>query len=110
VSISAGDVVRVDFGHPVGSEAGFVRPAIVVTATAALGDNPRTMQVVPTTTNIDRGYVTDVAVDGLSRDSVAQCHLVTTIAAGAIVEGDLGNIGPAALAAIRSVLADLLDV
>ena len=27
-----GDVVRVDFGTPIGSETGFVRPAVVVTS------------------------------------------------------------------------------
>ena len=31
----SGDVYQVDFGSPLGSEAGFVRPAVVITDDAA---------------------------------------------------------------------------
>lgn len=48
----AGDVVEVDFGVPIGSEPGFVRPAIVVTADAFLRFRPTTVFVVPLTSTI----------------------------------------------------------
>ena len=47
--MNAGDVVTVDFGMPIGSEAGFRRPGIVVTADAFLRFRPTTVFVVPLT-------------------------------------------------------------
>lgn len=44
-----GDVVDVDFGTPVGSEAGFVRPAVICTADPFLRFRPSTLYVVPLT-------------------------------------------------------------
>jgi len=37
-----GDVIDVDFGTPVGSEAGFLRPAVVCTTDAFLRFRPAT--------------------------------------------------------------------
>jgi mRNA-degrading endonuclease toxin of MazEF toxin-antitoxin module len=95
--MQAGDIVRVDFGVPLGSEPGFERPAVVVT------------------TNVIRRLPSEVAItaDGLVVDSSAQCHLSTTISIARVMDGSntaLGNIGPASLAQLRSVLADLLDI
>ena len=44
-----GDVVMVDFGIPLGSETGFRRPGVVVTADAFLRFRPSTVFVVPLT-------------------------------------------------------------
>ncbi len=108
----AGDVVSVDFGVPIGSEPGFVRPAVVVTADLILDAAPRTIHVVPITGNVERSLPTEVPVDGsgLDRPSVAQCHLCSVVSADRLVDDQGGSIGPAALAEIRSLLADLLDI
>ncbi len=108
----AGDVVRVDFGTPMGSEAGFQRPAIVVTANAVLQMNPRTIHVVPITGNTRRRLPSEVpvAADGLPIDSTAQCHLSTTISVARLIDPGTGNVGPASLSQLRSLLADLLDI
>ena len=108
----AGDVVRVDFGVPAGSEPGFVRPAVVVTADAVLAHRPRTVHVAPVTSNAGRRFPTDVCVsaEGLEMDSVAQCHLCTVISVDRIVEHAYGPIGAVGLAQVRAVLADLLDI
>ncbi len=108
----AGDVVRIDFGVPAGSEPGFVRPAVVVTADLVLRARPRTVHVVPITSNVGRGLPTEVPVlaGGLDLPSVAQCHLCTVVSTERIVEDELGAIGPSALAQVRSLLADLLDI
>lgn len=45
-----GDIVTVDFGTPVGSETGFLRPAVVLVADAFLRLRPSTVFVVPLTT------------------------------------------------------------
>lgn len=109
----AGDLVRVDFGIPIGSGPGFVRPAIVVTADLILAGRPRTMHVVPVTSNVVRRLPTeiDVKAASLTVPSVAQCHLCTVVSAEHLVEGSIGdNVGAVTLAQIRSVLADLFDI
>jgi mRNA interferase MazF len=108
----AGDVVRVDFGVPAGSEPGFVRPAVVVTADGVLAHRPRTVHVAPVTSNVARSLPTDVRVtaEGLEMDSVAQCHLVTVVSVERIVEHGYGPVGAVGLAQVRSVLADLFDL
>ena len=108
---AAGDVIGVDFGIPLGSEAGNPRPAVVVTSSTIMSHHPRTFQVVPVTST-RREWPTDIDVEaeGLA-DSVAQCHLLTTIPVErAIMTDSYGTIGPVALAQIRSILADILDL
>jgi mRNA interferase MazF len=107
-----GDIVAVDFGVPAGSEPGFVRPAIVVTAELVLEGHPRTIHVVPVTSNTRRSLPTEIPIEaaGLDRPSAAQCHLCTVISIERIIDHDQGNIGAAVLEQIRSTLADLLDI
>lgn len=108
----AGDVVGVDFGVPKGSEPGFVRPAVVVTADLILQARPRTIHVVPITSNTTRSLPTEIVVSatGLEQPSAAQCHLCTVVSSERLTGGDRGNVGAAALAQVRSVLGDLLDI
>jgi len=108
----AGDVVGVDFGVPVGSEPGFVRPAIVVTADLILPARPRTVHVVPITSNTSRSLPTEIVVSaaGLDKSSMAQCHLCTVVSAERVARDERGNVGAVSLAEIRSVLGDLLDI
>jgi len=109
----AGDVVTVDFGMPAGSGPGFEHPAIVVTADLIVTRRPRTFHVVPVTSNVQRAMATDVPVDadGLTKNSVAQCHLLTVTEIERVKDdGGRGHVGPAVLAQLRSVIADLLDL
>lgn len=108
----AGDVIWVDFGVPAGNEPGFVRPAVLVTADLILSGRPRTVHVVPVTTNVAGSLPTEVRIEaaGLDRPSAAQCHLCAVISTSRIVSADHGSIGGASVAQIRSVLADLLDI
>lgn len=110
--MKAGDVVDVDFGVPVGSEPGFVRPAIVVTADLILEARPRTVHVVPITSNTSQSLPTEVLVAAarLDRPSMAQCHLCTVVSTDRITSADRGGIGGASLAQVRSVLGDLLNI
>ncbi len=100
----SGDVYRVDFGFPFGSEAGFVRPAVIVTDDDVLESISATFQVVPFTSTV-RNWPTDVA----SEWGEAQVHLVTTVSSEAAGER-LGVVGPAKLAALREVLSDILGM
>jgi mRNA interferase MazF len=111
--LRAGDVLLVDFGVPAGSEPGFTRPAVVVTADVVLRGRPRTVHLVPLTTNVRRRLPTELPVAGeeLDQPSMAQCHLCTVVSVERVVETpDLGNVGSVALAQVRSIIADLLDL
>jgi mRNA interferase MazF len=111
--LTSGDVVDVDLGTPVGREAGYLHPAVVVTAQRVLDASPSVVQVVPLTSTL-RGFGSevDIAADrhnGLDRTSAAQCQHVRAVAANRL--GTVrGNVGTAALAQIREVLGLLLDV
>jgi len=76
VVIARGDVVRVDFGQPRGSEPAKLRPAVVVQEDWLLATKIRTVLVIPLTSNTAlEGFPGNVFVPaeaaGLERDSVA---------------------------------------
>lgn len=111
--LTSGDVVELDFGVPAEREAGFRRPAVVVTAQRLLDGSPAVVQVVPITSTI-RGFDTEVLVEadsfnGLEGGSAVQCHHVRAMATSRI-EGTRGHIGPVALGQIREVLGRILDI
>ncbi|HQZ35608.1 MAG TPA: type II toxin-antitoxin system PemK/MazF family toxin [Ilumatobacteraceae bacterium] len=110
--MNAGDIVSVDFGTPIGSEPGFTRPAMVVTADLVLSGSPRTVHVVPITSNTTRRLPTEVEISGtsLALPSVAQAHLCTVVSVERLVGRTESNVGAVQLAQVRSVLADLLDL
>jgi mRNA interferase MazF len=111
--LTPGDVVEHDLGAPSGSEAGLVRPAVVVTAGRVLRGGPNVVQVVPLTRTI-RDSGAEVVIDpdthnGLLARSAAQCQHVRSVAVRRI--GDhLGNVGPVSLQQVRQTLAALLDL
>lgn len=111
--LTSGDVVYLDLGLPVGREAGFRHPAVVVTNQATLSVTPNVIQVVPMTSTIRRDE-TEVVVEpdasnGLSATSAAQCHQVRSVGTVRITEV-IGNVGPMSLARIRETLGVLLDI
>jgi len=111
--LSSGDVVRLDLGAPAGSEAGLVRPAVVVTAQRVLVQRPTVVQVVPLTKTI-RSYDSEITVvadrgNGLDANSAAQCQHIRAIAMERVL-GGLGNVGPGTLAQIREAIGVLLDL
>ena len=105
-----GDVVEVDFGVPLGSEGGFLRPAIIVTSSIIMQVNPVTFQVVPMTTNVERDLPYELRLDAWEPASAAQCHLVTTIDRSALTGNQFGQITATDLRRIRELLRDILDL
>lgn len=110
---SAGDVVEVGLGVPMGSEAGRRRPAVVLTAEQVLAANPTVIQVVPLTGTV-RGSLSEVTLaadetNGLDVDSAAQCQHLRAIATARVIR-TVGNVGAVALARIRDTVATLLDL
>ncbi len=111
--LNSGDIVTLDLGVPQGHEAGFPRPAVVVTAAKILKHAPSVVQVVPLTTTL-RGYDTEVMIpaevsNGLPNDSAAQCQHVRSVAASRI-GANLGSVSPVQLRQVREVLALLMDL
>ncbi len=111
--LNSGDVVRLDLGTPIGSEAGMVRPAVVVTAQRVLARGPRVVHVVPLTTTI-RGWASEVDVPadvtpGLGRESAAQCQHIRAVSTERVVD-TVGNVGPVILEQVRGIVAVLLDL
>ncbi len=111
--LTSGDVADVDFGLPRGREAGFKRPAIVVTAQRLLDRSPNVVQVVPLTTTI-RGFESEVSVEasldnGLDHPSAAQCAQIRAVSASQ-VSGVKGNVGTVILSQVRQAIAVTLDI
>lgn len=113
MTLSAGDVVDVDLGSPIGREAGFQHPAILVTAQRILDADPAVLHVVPATSRLRR-FASEIeiaadAANGLDGRSAAQCQHVRAVAK-VRVQGRRGNVGSVVLAQIREVIALVLDV
>lgn len=108
-----GDVVRVDFGTPIGSEGGFVRPAVVVTADAFLRFRPTTVFAVPLTTT-PRHFPSHVPISPDERNGLAapSWALVEQLRAIAVERcgPPFGNIGPTAGFQILDVLAMIVGM
>lgn len=106
--VNAGDIVEVDFGMLVGSEAGFRRPGIVVTADAFLRLRPTTVFLVPLTST-RRSFPSHVEVEAnatnqlqvLSYAPVEQLRAIAVERCGP----PTGNVGQAVTHQILDVLA-----
>jgi mRNA interferase MazF len=106
--VNFGDVVRVDFGNPIGSEAGFVRPAIVLTADAFLRFRPTTVFAVPLIST-PRSFPSHVQIEpdqinGLSSTSWALVEQLRAIAVERC-SAPTGNVGPAVSRQMLDILA-----
>lgn len=111
--LTSGDVVDADLGHPIGREAGFPRPAVVVTAQVVLAQTPSVVHIVPLTTT-RRGFRSEVEIEpdhqnGIGEPSAAQCQHLRAVSTARLTE-PVGNVGAATLVQLRETIADLLDL
>lgn len=85
---------------------------MIVTATEILEQGPRTIHVVPITSNTRRRLRSDLPLTNgyPDRESVAQAHLITTIPVEALTDERYQPVTAAELAQVRELLADLLDI
>ncbi|MBI4883943.1 MAG: type II toxin-antitoxin system PemK/MazF family toxin [Actinobacteria bacterium] len=106
--MNAGDVVDVDFGTPLGSETGFIRPAVVVSADAFLRYRPTTVFVVPLTST-PRSFPSHIEIspDAHNGLHVASCALVEQMRAVATERCGpaTGNVGSLVIHQILDVLS-----
>lgn len=110
--LTSGDVIELDLGLPIGHEAGFSHPAVVVTAQKILAQLPDVVHVVPLTSTL-RGFASEVVIDpdpsnGLKSVTSAQCHQIRAVSARR-VQGVRGNVGVVLTAQIRELIGLILD-
>jgi len=110
--LKSGDICQAELGPPFGSEAGFKRPVVIVTAQKILSHQPQVVHVVPLTTTI-RNYTTEVTLEPdpenlLTSISAAQCQHIRAISSARIGATN-GNIGEVALSQIRELIGLILD-
>ena len=110
---TSGDVVDLDLGVPEGREAGFLHPAVLVTAQRILDATPSVVHVVPLTSTIRR-FATEIVIDPdptnrLPEASAAQCQHLRAVSPSRVTT-TRGNVGPAVLAQLRDTIALLLDL
>ena len=103
-----GDIVTIDFGNPIGSEAGFVRPAVVLSADAFLRFRPSTVFAVPLTSRA-RSFPSHIeiepdAINGLRSNSYALVEQMRAVAVERC-SAPSGNIGPGVGHQMLEVLA-----
>lgn len=111
--LTSGDVIDLDLGQPRGREAGYVHPAVLVTAQRILDADPTVVHVVPLTSTI-RAFHSEIVIgaderNGLEQPPPAQCQHLRAVSP-ARVHVTRGNVGPAVLAQIRETIAVLLDL
>lgn len=103
-----GDVVTVDFGIPLGSEAGFLRPGVVMTADAFLRFRPSTVFVAPLTSS-RRNFPSHVEIapdrlNGLAATSWACVEQLRAVSL-ARCSDPTGNVGAAVSLQLLDILA-----
>jgi mRNA-degrading endonuclease toxin of MazEF toxin-antitoxin module len=107
----SGDVVEIDFGVPVGFEAGFTRPAVVIGDARHLIRSPSVVFAIPLTST-PRSLPSHVPIvpdhlNGLTEASVAQAEHLRSISALRVTKV-LGNVGPVILYQLTDIVVMLL--
>ena len=110
---NSGDIVDLDLGQPEGREAGYLHPAVVITAQRILDERPTVIQVVPLTTSL-RNYHSEIVIEpdarnGLDQRSAAQCQHLRAVSPGRIV-ATRGNVGAVTLSQLRETIAVIIDL
>ena len=102
-----GEIVMADLGHPSGHEAGFIRPALVLTGERF---NRSGLFAGAPITRVRRGYPTHVEIEGpLPEVSYIQCEHLRTISAGRVIRS-LGQVDPVALSRVEQIVRELLEL
>lgn len=60
--LTSGDVLDIDFGTPVGREAGFSHPTVLITAQTTLARSPSVVHVLPLTPT-SRGFTSEALIE-----------------------------------------------
>lgn len=112
MQIKRGDILYVESGYTVGSEQRPGRPAIVV-SNDVNNRNSSTVELVYLTTQPKHDLPTHVTVRSLSRESIAICEQITTVAVerlgtvrGHVTDTEMANIEIAMLVSLGMQMAE----
>lgn len=111
--LRSGDVVEVDLETPIGSEAGFRRPAVVTTCNDVMMCRPTTIFVVPLTTT-GRTFPSHLTIEadttnGLETTSYAQVEQMRAVSTQRC-EPTGGTVGPIVGAQMLDLLAMITGI
>ncbi len=109
---TSGDVVEVDLGPPVGSEAGYRHLAVLVTAQRILDGGADVVHVAPLTSAV-RGSASEVVVEADELDGLAarrRCSARTCVRWRSSAPARFAQRRPAVLSQVCDVLGPLLDI
>ena len=108
-----GDVINVDFGTPIGSEAGFLRPAVVCMSDAFLRFRPTTVFVVPITTT-RRTFPSHIEVEPDSANQLSQTSYILVEQLRAVSHHRCsptgGNVGSLVAHQITDIVAMIIGI
>ena len=102
-----GDVIDVDFGTPVGSEAGFMRPAVVCTADAFLRFRPTTVIVAPLTST-HRTFPSHIEVEPDAENRLAQTSYILVEQLRAVSHDRCSPVGGNVGAVVAHQITDII--
>jgi mRNA interferase MazF len=108
--VNFGDIVEVDFGTPIGSEAGFRRPAIILMSDAFLRYRPSTVFAIPLTAT-PRQFPSHIEIhpdadNGLQATSCALVEQLRAVSAQRISDAT-GNVGSVVGHQLLEILATI---
>ena len=111
--MTRGELYWVDFGVPMGSAAGFRRPAVVLQSDEFNATSLNTVIVVPFTSNLNLAdYKPNVYVtaedSGLTKDSVAIIPLVTALDRVCFIE-KISSLPPAVVNEIYNAVIEMIN-
>ncbi len=110
---NSGDVVDLDLGRPKGREAGYLHPAVVVTAQRILDAGPTVIQVVPLTSTLRR-FHSEIIIEPDSENGLNERPLRNVSTCGPFLQSESpprgGASGRHVLSQIRETIAVLLDL
>ncbi len=105
--MNRGDIYLCDFGYPKGHEPGYLRPAVVISASELSRFG---LPIVLPITRTRRDYPTHVELDGILPEvSYVQCEQIRAIADDRLIR-KVGTSDPVTLMQIEAVLRRLLDL
>lgn len=108
-----GDVIDVDFGTPIGSEAGFLRSAVVCTADAFLRFRPTTVIVAPLTST-RRTFPSHIEVEPDARNQLATTSYILVEQLRAVsferCSPTDGNVGVVVAHQITDIIAMIIGI
>jgi mRNA interferase MazF len=105
--VNRGEIHLCDFGDPIGSEQGFQRPAVIVSASAL---SRYGLPIVLPMTRTKLGYATHIEIEGaLPVTSYVQCEQIRVVSAERLLRR-VGSLDGVDMVRVENVLRRILEL